>query len=227
MTNHGRSGHFVFPRWANLLLPGLVAVAITGPLYVVAVVGYGGSPQTTDVGYQPQQPVAFSHAMHAGELGMDCRYCHTTVEHAAMAALPPTQTCMNCHSAILPDSEKMRPVLESYRTGMPILWVKVHDLPDYAYFNHAAHVRVGVSCVSCHGRVDRMEQVRQVQPLSMLWCLACHREPEENLRPVEFVTDLGWKWPEGVDPIERGLELKAQMNIASPRQLTDCSVCHR
>ncbi len=153
--------------------------------------GWGSPRRATDVGYAPEQPVPYSHALHAGQLGIDCRYCHNTVETAAHAAVPPTQTCMNCHAAIRKESEKLIPVRASYATGMPIPWVRVHDLPDYVYFNHSAHVRRGVGCVSCHGRVDTMEVVYQAEPLSMGWCLDCHRNPERHLRPVEFVTEHG------------------------------------
>jgi len=136
--------------------------------------------------------VPYSHALHAGTLGIDCRYCHNTVETAARAAIPPTQTCMNCHTQIQKDSVKIKPLLESFTTGMPVLWTRVHDLPDYAYFNHSAHVTRGVSCVECHGRVDRMEMVTQEQPLSMSWCLECHRNPDKHLRDPALVTTLGW-----------------------------------
>jgi len=121
------------------------------------------------VGYQPVQPVPYSHALHVGQLGIDCRYCHNTVEVAAQAAIPPTQTCMNCHAKIRAQSPKLLPVRESYATGMPVHWMRVHDLPDFVYFNHSAHVRRGVSCVECHGRVDKMEVVYQQEPLSMGW----------------------------------------------------------
>ncbi|MHC5114637.1 MAG: cytochrome c3 family protein, partial [Planctomycetota bacterium] len=163
--------HFVFPRWSNLLLPAALIFGSTAPLYVVLVIAYGFSPLTTDVGYMPEQPVPFSHALHAGELGLDCRYCHNTVERAAKAAIPPTQTCMNCHTQIHKDSDQVAPLLQSYQTGLPVPWKRVHDLPDYAFFDHSAHVNRGVSCVSCHGRIDTMEVVYQKEALSMGWCL--------------------------------------------------------
>ena len=147
---------FTFPRWTNLALPVLGIVGATAPLYGALVVAYGFSPQAIDVGYRPEQPIPFSHQLHAGELGVDCRYCHNTVEYTAHAAIPPTQTCMNCHSQIHPTSEKLAPLFESYKTGMPVQWGRVHDLPQYAYFNHSAHVTRGVSCVECHGRIDTM-----------------------------------------------------------------------
>jgi len=213
---------FVFPRWANKTRQ-IAGFALSGaPLYLVAFVWYGGSPKTTDVGYQPEQPVPYSHALHAGEMGMDCRYCHTTVDQAAHAAIPPTQTCMNCHTLVHPTSPKLTPVRESAATGVPVEWVKVHDLPDYVYFNHSAHVTRGVGCVSCHGRVDQMPEVFQHEPLSMGWCLDCHREPEKHLRPPEEVTNMKWKAPG--DPIAYGTQFRKDNNI---NPSTDCSTCHR
>jgi hypothetical protein len=185
----------------------------------------GGSPQATAVGYQPPQPVPYSHALHAGKLGIDCRYCHTTVEVAAHAAVPPTQTCMNCHAKIRAESPKLIPVRESYATGLPVPWVRVHDLPDYVYFNHSAHVRRGVGCVECHGRVDTMEVVTQVERLSMGWCLDCHRNPERHLRPPEVVTRMDWVAPEAPEaPEVYGGRLRQANNI---NPSTDCWTCHR
>ncbi|MCC7146290.1 MAG: cytochrome c3 family protein [Phycisphaeraceae bacterium] len=219
----------MFPAWANYLLPLIFFLGIGGMTYVPMLVSLGASPQTTAVGYAPVQPVAFSHAMHAGQLGMDCRYCHTTVDKAAFAAIPPTQTCMNCHSHIKADSPKIAAVLESYQTGRPIPWVKVHDLPDYSYFNHAAHVNQGIGCVTCHGRIDKMEVVHQQQPLSMSWCLECHRNPEKFLRPRDQVTNMTWN-PQvdaGQSQEQIGNQLKQQHNILDAAALTSCSTCHR
>jgi hypothetical protein len=222
MNNVGRNGRFVFPRWTNTLRPVLAAALVIGPTYLIFLAYFGGSPQTTDVGYRPEQPVPYSHALHVGELGMDCRYCHNTVEVAAKAAVPPTQTCMNCHARIRPTSPKLLPVRESYATGLPIPWVKVHDLPDYVYFNHSAHVRRGVGCVECHGRVDTMEVVTQVKTLAMGWCLDCHRHPDGHLRPPELMTRMDWV-PPG-DPVEYGRRLR-EANHINPS--TDCWTCHR
>jgi menaquinone reductase, multiheme cytochrome c subunit len=174
------------------------------------------------VGYSPQQPVPYSHAMHVGQLGMDCRYCHNTVEISARASIPPTQTCMNCHHAILADSAKILPLKESYATGMPMEWVRVHDLPDFAYFDHHAHVRRGVGCVSCHQRIDKMEQVYQAEVLSMRWCLDCHRDPEPKLRPQEYITSMAWS--AGTEQATLGRRLRVENNI---NPSTDCSTCHR
>ena len=225
MADRDSSRQFVFPRWSNLLLPALIAGAVFTPPYLFVLVGFGANPNTTDVGYQPIQPVAFSHAVHAGQLGIDCRYCHTTVEKAAFAAVPPTQTCMNCHHSVQRDSEKLIAVRESYSTGMPIPWVKVHDLPDYVYFNHAAHLSAGVSCVECHDRVDRMDEVRQVHSLSMAWCLDCHRTPADRLRPRSQLTNLAWAGP--TDDAQRDQIKQLQSRLPTERQMTDCSTCHR
>ncbi len=215
---------FIFPKWTNLARKGLVLFVLTFPLYIGLVVTFGMTPYATDVGYMPKQPVPYSHALHAGELGMDCRYCHTTVEKAAHAAIPPTTTCMNCHSVIWPESNKLEPVRTGYVEGKPVEWVRVHDLPDYVYFNHAAHVNRGVGCVSCHGRVDKMVEVWQHEPLSMSWCLDCHRQPEKHLRPVEEVTNMSWQPPNGEDQLTYGRKLREQNNI---NPSTDCSTCHR
>jgi hypothetical protein len=214
----------IFPRWANKTKD-LAGVVLGGaPVYLTLLVWYGASPKTTDVGYQPRQPVPYSHALHAGELGIDCRYCHTTVEKAGFAAIPPTETCMNCHQRVRTTSPKLEPVRKSWRTNEPVEWIKVHDLPDYVYFNHSAHVTRGVGCVSCHGRVDTMVEVKQVQPLSMSWCLDCHRAPEAHLRPPDLVTRMDWKPPASEDPVAYGRRLRETNNI---HPSTDCSTCHR
>ena len=210
----------LFPPWTNTLRPLLVAGAIGGGLYSVTVVSLGFSPEATDVGYRPTQPVAFSHALHNGELGLDCRYCHNTVERAAHAAVPATETCMACHARIHDESRKLVDVRQSWATGEPVAWDKVHDLPDHAYFDHSAHVLGGVGCVSCHGRVDRMEVVHQEEPLSMGWCLDCHRDPIPHLRPAHLVTAM-----EPVDPTDP--EVRAFREAAQDRASEDCSTCHR
>lgn len=217
--------HFVFPKWSNLLLPAALVAGPIVPLYVVFVIAFGFSPKTTDAGYMPHQPVPYSHELHAGQMGIDCRYCHNTVEYAAKAAIPPTQTCMNCHTEVHKDSVKIKPLVESYQTGKPVQWIRIHDLPDYAYFNHSAHVTRGVSCVECHGRIDKMPEVYQQEPLSMSWCLECHRNPQTRVRDPKDVFDLGW----GVDRTKKqkfdfGKEMIDKNNL-NPSQ--DCSTCHR
>jgi hypothetical protein len=201
----------------------LVLVLALAPVYLLGLLYYGGSPTTLNAGYQPEQPVAYSHALHAGDLGIDCRYCHNAVEEAAGASVPPTSTCMNCHSKIFPDSEKLQVVRDSYRSGLSIPWVRVHDLPDYVYFNHSAHVTRGVGCVDCHGRVDKMEVVYQQEPLSMGWCLDCHRNPEEHLRDPALITDMAWN-PGEEERLAIGARIRQQYHL-NPSE--DCSTCHR
>jgi hypothetical protein len=213
---------YVFPAWTNRLRV-LFAIAAAGGLaYAVAFVWYGFSPKTTAIGYAPEQPVPYSHALHVGKLGMDCRYCHSTVEIAAMAALPAAGTCMNCHKMIRPTSTALTPVRASAAGDVAIAWVRVHKLPDFVYFNHSAHVRRGIGCVSCHGRVDKMEVVRTTQPLSMGWCLDCHRAPEKYLRPVDKVTQMDWV--PVPDQATVGAALRETNHIQPP---TDCVTCHR
>lgn len=212
----------VFPKWIDRARPLVGFLLLGAPLYLVVLLYYGGNPRTTDVGYMPVQPVPYSHALHVGQLGIDCRYCHSTVEVAAQAAIPPTQTCMNCHAKIRTQSPKLLPVRESYATGLPVRWKRVHDLPDFVFFNHSAHVSRGVGCVECHGRVDKMEVVYQQEPLSMAWCLDCHRDPDPRLRPREHVTELDWA-PDG-DRRTLGSRLRLE-NAINPS--TDCSTCHR
>lgn len=210
----------IFPKWANevprQILLGLIIIATA----TVAGVWYYFSPEYTDVGYAPEQPVQFSHKLHAGQLDFDCQYCHTDVFDSKNANVPATETCMNCHAQIKTDSPRLEKVRESWETGEAIEWIRVHNLPDYAYFNHAAHVNVGVGCESCHGRIDRMDVVRQVEPLSMSWCLDCHRNPEQHVRPVEEVTTMGY---EVENQIEKGRELVSKNNINAP---TYCQSCH-
>jgi menaquinone reductase, multiheme cytochrome c subunit len=183
---------------------------------------FASHPKVQDTGYQPLQPVPYSHKLHAGTMGLDCTYCHYTVTKAAFSAVPPTEVCMNCHKQVKAKSEKLAPVRESYETGKPVEWVKIHKLPDYVYFNHQAHVTAGVSCVSCHGRVDQMVEVRQHEPLNMGWCVSCHRDPAARLRPAHLVTKLDWV-PDR-DPEVIGKEIIAAKNINPP---TNCSGCHR
>lgn len=223
--------HYVFPKWSNMLLPTALIVGPLVPLYVVFIVAYGFSPKTTDVGYMPKQPISYSHELHAGQLGIDCRYCHNTVEYSAKASIPPTQTCMNCHTQIHKDSPKLVDLWRSYNEGTPVTWTRVHDLPDYAYFDHSAHVTRGVSCVECHGRVDKMVEVVQTQPLSMSWCLQCHRNDQLPARDPHLVTQLGWSFqndPHAKQQFATEAEYHAywrQQHNLNPSQ--DCSACHR
>jgi menaquinone reductase, multiheme cytochrome c subunit len=228
MSESGKTTKFVFPRGANYLLPVLIVAAVGGALYVPVVVGLGGSPSTTAVGYAPEQPVPFSHLMHVGQLGLDCRYCHNTVEDAPFAAIPPTATCMNCHSNIKADSPQLARVIDSWQTGQAIEWLRVHDLPDHAYFNHAAHVQKGVGCVECHGRVDLMDVVQQVEPLSMAWCLECHRDPGPRLRPLDQVTNMAWLPPASAgDRRQLARDLTVHYQLRDINFMQSCSTCHR
>ena len=214
---------FQFPRWSNLLLPVVILVGATLPVYAAFFVSYGFSPKTLEVGYQPTQPIPFSHALHAGELGLDCRYCHIGVDRAAHSAIPVTQTCMNCHANIRPESPKLVKLIDSNLTGMPIEWIRIHRLPDFAFFNHAAHVTRGIGCATCHGRIDKMEVVYQHAPLSMGWCLECHREPITNLRPPSEVTNMRLN-PELDIGIDAQTKLRAKYQIAPSE---NCTTCHR
>jgi menaquinone reductase, multiheme cytochrome c subunit len=212
----------LFAAWVDKLVLIVIALGAGGLVYAVALVAYATAPATTSTGYQPKQPVPYSHALHAGQLGLDCRYCHIGVERGAFAVVPPTEVCMNCHTRVRAASDKLAPVRQSYATGMPVEWVRVHDLPDFVYFNHSAHVTRGIGCVSCHGRVDKMAEVYQYAPLSMGWCLDCHRSPEKYLRPREFVTKMDWT-PDG-DQLTLGRRLKDEYGI---NPSTDCYTCHR
>src|SRR5229473_5661785 len=172
-----------------------------------------------------EQPVQFSHKHHVGDDGIDCRYCHTAVETSAVAGIPPTKTCMNCHSLLFADSAYLEPVRESFRSGKSIEWARVHRLPDFVYFNHSIHVNKGVGCATCHGQVNQMPLVFQASSLRMEWCLDCHRNPEQFLRPREQVFNMDWKPP--ADQTAQGLQLKKEYKIPSAAELTSCSTCHR
>lgn len=212
---------FRFPRWTNSIRPLATVALLGGMVYFVVLVAYFFAPETTNVGYAPEQPIEYSHALHAGELGIDCRYCHTGVETGPVAGIPPTETCMNCHRRLNVESEKTALLHESAETGAAIAWQRVHDLPDFVFFRHSSHLKAGVGCVSCHGRVDEMEVVEQVETLSMSWCLDCHRDPDPHLRPREHLTELAWTTD---DPRSLGRELRDHANI-NPSE--SCSTCHR
>jgi hypothetical protein len=211
-----------FPQNANTITLIFLAMLVVAPLYFGALIAYGLNATTLNVGYAPAQPVPFSHAMHAGKLGISCQYCHNTVDYAPFAAIPPAQTCMNCHRLLFPKSTPLQPIRESYFTGKTIPWIKIHDLPDYVYFNHSAHVTAGVGCVECHGQVNHMDQVAQVQPLNMAWCLACHRNPGPHLEPLSEVLNLDWKAPP--HRADLGRTLYSMYQIRPP---VDCVGCHR
>ncbi len=180
----------LFPRWTNTL-PLKIAICLvllgTG---VTAAVWITFTPKYTRVGYQPGQPVPFSHRIHVGELGMDCRHCHSFAESSSHSNVPTAEACMNCHRQVKAQSPKLAPVREAYATGKPVEWVRVHKAPDYVYFNHSVHLNRGISCQDCHGQIDKMDVVHQAEPQSMGWCLDCHRNPSKSLRPLGEVVNF-------------------------------------
>ncbi len=191
-------------------------------LWVIAAISRSSYVTQTEVARE--QPVPFSHKHHVSGLGIDCRYCHTSVEEVAFAGIPPTKTCMTCHSQIWSDSPILEPVRESFRTDRSLEWIRVHDLPDFVYFNHSIHVKKGIGCVSCHGRVDQMPLVWKAHSLDMEWCLECHRHPEQFVRPREYVLRMDWQ-PAG-DQLALGAALVKEYHIDKSK-LTNCSTCHR
>ncbi|HEX7477968.1 MAG TPA: cytochrome c3 family protein [Polyangiales bacterium] len=208
----------IFPRSLNYLpLVAALGVAVLGG-GVTTGIWYYFSPKNTQVGYAPEQPIHYSHKLHAGELGMDCRYCHANIERSQEAMIPPTQACMGCHAVVKKDSPKLAALRDSWKTGKPVEWVRVHRVADYVFFDHSVHLAAGVGCVSCHGRIDQMDVVRQDQPLNMVWCLECHRNPNPNLRPKDQITNMTWK-----PSAEEATQL-AEVKLRGPQH---CSGCHR
>ncbi len=179
----------------------------------------------TDAGIIRQQPVPFSHKHHSGDDGIDCRYCHGAVETSPFAGIPSTEVCLNCHRELWVGSPLLAPVWNSYRSGRPILWNRVYDLPDFVYFDHSIHIHKGVGCSTCHGRVDQMSLVRPIAPIVMSWCLDCHRHPERHLRPVEEVFNMQWQPPPNQE--QAGRQLARQYGVLDRQTLTSCNICHR
>lgn len=198
----------------------LILVGIGGLVWAGSMLSVSG--YTTGEGVFLNQPVPFSHEHHVSGLGIHCLYCHTSVETSSFAGIPSVATCMNCHKQIWTNAELLEPIRASYRSGVPLAWERVHDLPDYVYFNHSVHVAKGIGCESCHGRVDKMPLMLQAESLTMSWCLDCHNNPERFVRPMEEVFTFGWRPPR--PQAELGPELVAEYGIAS---LTSCSTCHR
>ncbi len=192
---------------------------------VMALAEINRSSYVTEVGVARIQPVPFSHKHHVADDGIDCRYCHTSVENSPFAGIPPTRTCMNCHSQIWADSPMLEPVRESFRTGKSIEWTRVHNLPGFVYFDHSIHVKKGVGCSTCHGRVDEMPLTWRQHSLYMEWCLECHRAPERFVRPRQFVFSMEYEPPP--DQLALGRKLVKEYRIQSTRLLTSCSTCHR
>jgi hypothetical protein len=215
-----------FSKTANTFAR-IVLLALICSVAGVAALSYllVRSPYETMQNVPREQPVPFSHEHHVGGLGIDCRYCHTTVEYSSFANIPPTEVCMNCHSEMWATSPALEPVRESYRTGRSIEWTRVNDLPEFVYFDHSIHVHAGVGCSECHGRVDKMPLTWQAQPLTMEWCLNCHRHSERYLRPRDQVFSMEYSHPP--NQIALGNQLKKEYHILSVRNLTSCSTCHR
>jgi hypothetical protein len=214
-------GQVFHPRFG--LYVQLVLLAVLVSLVCGALVWRASTAEPHGVGEAVEQPVPFSHKHHVGDDGIDCRYCHSAVETHAFAGIPPLSTCMTCHSQLYTDTAALKPVVDSWRHGVALHWQRVHQLPDFVYFNHSIHVAKGVGCVTCHGRVDRMPLTWRARPLSMQWCLDCHRAPQKHLRPRQRVFDMQWQ-PK--DQLALGTRLMQRYHIDAAR-LTDCSVCHR
>ncbi|MEM9226834.1 MAG: cytochrome c3 family protein, partial [Verrucomicrobiota bacterium] len=214
----------IYPKWTNTAPLKLIASLLLLVGTVVAGVTYYATPKWTEVGYAPVQPVAFSHYIHAEQLGMDCRYCHTYVDRSGHSNVPGANTCMNCHNQVLANDDRLAPIRDSYASGEPVPWVKIHNAPDYVYFNHAVHVNRGVSCVECHGQVNEMEVVYQAEPLSMAFCLECHRNPENFLRPPDEVYNLSWEAESATAQLEMGEKFVHDWKVQPPQS---CSGCHR
>jgi len=213
----------VFHRSTNAI----ARITILGAVFILAIVTWllmvvFRSDYLTEVRVVREQPVPFSHKHHVADVGLDCRYCHTSVETSSFAGLPPTETCMTCHSQIWADSPMLEPVRASFRNNTPLRWTRVHDLPDFVYFDHSIHLKKGIGCSSCHGSVDEMPLMWRENTLLMEWCLACHREPERYVRPRDAVLRMDWTPP--ANQHEMGRQLVAQYKI---RKLTDCYTCHR
>jgi len=210
----------------------LSRVSIFGAVFFLgaAIFAWDGllrSPYATQVNVVRHQPVPFGHKHHVQGLGIDCRYCHTTVEESAFAGIPSTKVCMSCHSVVWNDSEMLEPVRESYREDRSIEWTRVHDLPDFSYFNHSIHVRQGVGCSTCHGRVDQMPLMWQTEPMQMAWCLECHRDPVAKIRPRDRIFDMEWDPAELSRPEREALAAEYGLTPERIRSLSNCSVCHR
>jgi hypothetical protein len=213
----------IFHRSTNTI----ARISIYGAAVLIAILGWAvyelsASPYVTDVNVAKDQPVPFSHKHHVGELGLDCRYCHTAVESSSSAGMPPTQTCMTCHSQIWVNSPMLEPVRASYRDDQSIQWIRVNAVPDFVYFNHSIHVNKGVACVTCHGPVGDMPLTWRANTLQMGWCLDCHRNPEKFVRPREKVFDIHYQTPANQE--ELGRKLMKEYKIQS---LTNCTTCHR
>lgn len=249
----------IFPKGIDDLKPVIFLTGAISAIGIILIFNFYFTDAHLSVGYKPDQPIPFSHRLHAGEMGIDCRYCHANVEKSPHATVPPSQVCMNCHSQVKKESPALKPLHDRYKqfldektfaagnaenkviadTNMvdikvenknykdPLPWVRIHNVPDYAYFDHSAHVNANVGCVECHGRIDQMIKVKQVQPLTMFWCLDCHRNYENHVRPDHVpVTDMAWSWDNEkmVKEAEFKKALKESKKLNPPEE---CSACHR
>jgi hypothetical protein len=216
----------LFPRWTNTVsrLSALTAVVVPCAAIAAALL-IARSPYITNQNVEHDQPVQFDHSHHAGDLAINCQYCHVSVLKSPNATIPSVSLCMGCHAQVWTNTGRLEPVKAAYQENKPILWNKVHILPDFVYFNHSAHTNKGVGCVSCHGRMDQMAAARQASPLTMQWCLECHRNPAPNLRPIEELTNMKWTPPaDAAEAQKLGADLVAKYNV-HPR--VTCEVCHR
>lgn len=214
----------IFPKWTNTVpLKGVIVLCLLATAITLGITYYA-TPKYLRVGYEPIQPVAFDHDLHVTQLGLDCRYCHTYVDRSHESNIPSSSTCMNCHNQIQPDNPALAPIRESYRSGEPVPWVRVHMVPDYVYFNHSVHVNRGVSCVECHGEVNEMQVVAQKKSFSMAFCLDCHRHPEQALRPLDKVYQLDWHPKDLKVHQEQAAQWVEEWNVNPPQS---CSGCHR
>jgi len=213
----------VFPPYSNTIARVGVFGVVFGPIALFwGAARFNFSPYVTQVGVPREQPVPFSHKHHVGDLGLDCRYCHTTVEVSSFANVPPIKTCMSCHSQIWRDSPVLEPIRAAYQADIPVQWTRVNDLPDFVYFNHSIHINKGIGCATCHGRLDQQPLTWRAQMLSMAWCLDCHRQPEKYVRPREAVFSMDYHPPR--DQIALGNILLKEYHI---QKLQDCYTCHR
>jgi hypothetical protein len=216
----------VFPPRSNLIARlSLLVIPLVLAIVIGALVWYTHSPAFNKVGVEVPQPVDFSHSWHIGVVQLDCRYCHSSVDNSSFAGIPPTQTCMSCHSMVKLDSPKLQPVRDSWETGQPIVWNRVNNTPDYVYFDHQIHVKKGVGCETCHGRMDQVNAAVKAETLYMAWCIDCHREPEKFLRPLDKVYTMNYTPSE--DQATLGARLVDEYNILPVFQLMNCSTCHR
>ncbi len=214
----------IFPKSANKLPLQIVIYLVVLSSILTAGATYYMTPKYTRVGYAPVQPVPYSHALHAGQLGIDCRYCHSNIEKSGVANLPTAQTCMNCHNQVKKDSPLLAPLRHRLETGEPVPWVKIHQTPDYVYFNHSIHVNRGVSCVECHGKINEMDVVAHAKPLSMGFCLDCHRDPASHVREKGDIYNLDSQTIAQQSGFEAAHRFLTDRNIKPPQS---CSGCHR